>query len=206
MVKPNQKITPALLVPVPVIGEPFEQVILDCVSPLPKTKSGNQFLLIMCSANQFPEAISIRKNDFCYYKMADQIISTFGLPKILQTDQGTDFLSKLFKQVIKLGGQWVSSVYHPESLSSSRDWDEGFLLVLYGICETVQESLAFSSADLVFGHSSVWPTQDFKRGNVQWEVEGNYILLADSEKGYILPVSSRRGHWPKLRKAWKMLR
>lgn len=105
MVKPNQKITPALLVPVPVIGEPFEQVILDCVSPLPKTKSGNQFLLIMCSANQFPEAISIRKNDFCYYKMADQIISTFGLPKILQTDQGTDFLSKLFKQVIKLGGQ-----------------------------------------------------------------------------------------------------
>lgn len=41
MGKPNQVIPPALLCPVLVIGEPFEHVIIDCVRPLPKSKSGN---------------------------------------------------------------------------------------------------------------------------------------------------------------------
>ncbi len=43
--KPNQTITSAPLVPIPAVGEPFEHVIVDCVGPLPKTRSGNQFLL-----------------------------------------------------------------------------------------------------------------------------------------------------------------
>ena len=43
--KPNQPIPHAPLHPIPVIGEPFERVIIDCVVPLPRTKSGNQYLL-----------------------------------------------------------------------------------------------------------------------------------------------------------------
>ncbi|CDQ98709.1 unnamed protein product [Oncorhynchus mykiss] len=50
--KVNQTVPRAPLCPIPVVGEPFERVIIDCVGPLPKTRSGNQFLLtIMCSAN-----------------------------------------------------------------------------------------------------------------------------------------------------------
>ncbi|XDV36854.1 hypothetical protein PO909_006570 [Leuciscus waleckii] len=64
--KPNQKIPPAPLIPIPAIGEPFEHVMVDCVGPLPKTKSGNQFLLtIMCVATRFPEAIPLRKRFLC---------------------------------------------------------------------------------------------------------------------------------------------
>lgn len=60
--KPNQKFPPAPLVPIPIVGEPFEHVILDCVGPLPKTKAGNQFLLtIMCSATCFPRTVPLRK-------------------------------------------------------------------------------------------------------------------------------------------------
>lgn len=62
MGKPNQVIPPAPLVPIPVIGEPFEHVIVDCIGPFPKMKSDNQFLLtIMCMANSFPKAIPLRK-------------------------------------------------------------------------------------------------------------------------------------------------
>lgn len=47
--KPNQIVPPAPLHPIPVMAEPFEQVVIDCVGPLPRTKSGNQYLLtIMC--------------------------------------------------------------------------------------------------------------------------------------------------------------
>ena len=60
--KPNQKILPAPLYPIPVVGELFGRVLIDCVGPLPRTKSGNQYLLpIMCAATHFTEAIPLRK-------------------------------------------------------------------------------------------------------------------------------------------------
>ena len=43
--KPNQKIPNAPLHPIPAFQEPFSGIIKDCVGPLPKTKSGNQYLL-----------------------------------------------------------------------------------------------------------------------------------------------------------------
>ena len=39
--KPNQVVHPAPLRPIPAVSEPFTQVIMDCVGPLPKTKSLN---------------------------------------------------------------------------------------------------------------------------------------------------------------------
>lgn len=46
----NKKIPVAPLCPIPVVGEPFEQVIIDCVGPLPKPKSGHQYILFtMCA-------------------------------------------------------------------------------------------------------------------------------------------------------------
>lgn len=43
--KQNQSIPLAPLHPIPVIGEPFEGIIIDCVGPLPKSKSGYQYIL-----------------------------------------------------------------------------------------------------------------------------------------------------------------
>lgn len=56
--KSNQVSPPYPLYPIPVVGEPFERVLVDCVGLFPCTKSGNKFLLtVMCSATKFPEAI-----------------------------------------------------------------------------------------------------------------------------------------------------
>lgn len=45
--KPNQTIPPAPLYPIPVVCEPFERVLVDCVGPLPRTKGGNKFLVAL---------------------------------------------------------------------------------------------------------------------------------------------------------------
>ena len=59
--KPNQKIHRAPLQPIPAFEEPFSRVLIDCVGPLPKSKSGNEYLLtIMCTSTRFPEAIPLR--------------------------------------------------------------------------------------------------------------------------------------------------
>lgn len=80
MGKPNQMIPRAPLYPIPVIGEPFDRVIVDCVDPLPQTKAGNQFLLtVMCSATRYPEAIPLRTTTA---RAVVKALSTFGLPKV----------------------------------------------------------------------------------------------------------------------------
>ncbi|KAI2660984.1 Retrovirus-related Pol polyprotein [Labeo rohita] len=145
--KPNQVIPPAPLVPIPVIGEPFEHVIVDCVGPLPKTKSGNQYLLtIMCTATRFAEATPLRKITApVIIKALVKFFSTFGLPKIVQSDQESQGCLERFHQTLK-------SMLRKYCLDTAKDWDEGVPLVLFAVRETVQESLGFSPAELVFGH------------------------------------------------------
>ena len=59
--KPNQTIPKAQLQPIPAFDEPFSRILIDCVGPLPRTKSGNEYLLtIMCTSTHFPEAIPLR--------------------------------------------------------------------------------------------------------------------------------------------------
>lgn len=174
--KPNQKVPVAPLYPIPVIEEPFERLIVDCVGPLPKSKSGHQYVLtIMCAATRFPEAIPLHSlKAKTVVKDLVKFFSTFGLPRIIQSDQGTNFTSKTFSQVLKeLGVEHrVSSPYHPESqgalerfhqtlktmiraycLQTGKDWAEGLPFLLFAARETVQESLGFSPAELVFGHT-----------------------------------------------------
>ncbi len=150
--KPNQTIPHAPLVPIPVLGEPFEHVIVDCVGPLPKTKAGNQYLLtMMCAATRFPEAIPLRKITApVIIKALVKFFSLFGLPTVIQTDRGTNFMSNLFAQVLKTLkiSHRISSAYHPESqgalerfhqtlkamlrkycMDTGKDWDETFSLV-----------------------------------------------------------------------------
>ena len=42
-------------------------------------------------------------------------------------------------------------------IENSKDWDEGVHLLLFAICESVQESLGFSPFELVFGHAEHGP-------------------------------------------------
>ena len=172
--KPNQNIPQAPLHPIPAFDEPFSHIIIDCVGPLPKTKSQNEYLLtIMCSSTRFPEAIPLRSiKTNTILKALIKFFTLFGLPKSIQSDQGTNFMAHAFQQVMNQLGikQYKSSAYHPESqgalerfhqtlktmikmysIENSKDWDEGVHLLLFAVRESVQESLGFSPFELVFG-------------------------------------------------------
>lgn len=174
--KPNQTIPVSPLLPIPAFDQPFSRVLVDCVGPLPRTKSGNQFLLtIMCASTRFPEAIPLRTiTARTVLKHLVKFFTFVGLPKTVQSDQGTNFMSKVFNQVLEQLGvsHCHSSAYHPESqgalerfhqtlksmlraytLEFKKDWDEGVPLMLFAVREVVQESLGFSPAELVFAHT-----------------------------------------------------
>ena len=117
--KPNQNIPKARLQPIPAFDEPFSRILIDCVGPLPKTRSGNQYMLtIMCASTRFPHAVPLRniktKN---IVKALIKFFTFVGLPISVQSDQGSNFMSGIFQQVMyELGiKQFKSSAYHPES-------------------------------------------------------------------------------------------
>ncbi len=152
--KPNQSIPVAPLHPIPAIGEPFEQVLFDCVGPLPRTKSGNQYLItIMCAATRFPEAVPLRKVTVPAISRAlFTFFTVFGLLRVVQSDQGSNFMSRLLSQALKQFSiqHSTSSAYHSESRGAlerfhqtlktmlkiyckefERDWDDGVPLLLF---------------------------------------------------------------------------
>jgi hypothetical protein len=82
--KPNQKIPPAPLLPIPAFEEPFSRILIDCVGPLPKTKTGHQYLLtIMCTSTCFPLR-NIKTP--AIVKALVKFLTLVGLPKIIQSD------------------------------------------------------------------------------------------------------------------------
>ncbi|XP_062610561.1 uncharacterized protein LOC134272333, partial [Saccostrea cucullata] len=164
--KPNQKIPPAALKPIPAFDEPFTKVIIDCVGPLPKTKAGNQYLLtIMCASTRFPEAIPLRNiKSRTIVNALNKFFTKFGLPQSVQSDQGSNFTSKVFKQVMQELGvkHHTSSAYHPESQGAlERD--------------AKQESLGFSPFELVYGHTVRGPLKLLKEKWLVEEIETNLL-------------------------------
>jgi len=164
------------------------------VGPLPCTKIGNKYLFtIMCAATRSPEAIPLKntkgKN---IVRALIKFFTLVGLPRSIQSDQGSNFMSGLFQQVMHQLGikQFKYSAYHPESqgalerfhqtlknmirtycLKEEKEWDEGVHLLLFAVHESIQESLGFSPFELVFGRvvrgplkvlKETWLTEDLR--------------------------------------------
>ena len=107
------------LVPLPIIQEPFERIAMDIVGPLPRSRKGNRFILVICDyATRFPEAIPLRTIEA--EKIAEELImvfSRFGIPKEILSDQGTNFMSQLLKELYRLMKIHPirTSPYHPQT-------------------------------------------------------------------------------------------
>lgn len=88
------------------------------------------------------------------YSASARFFSMLGLPKVVQSDQGTNFLSKIFGQVLMTlnVSHQTSSAFHPESqgalerfnqtlkamlqrycMDTGKDWDEGIPLLLFPV-------------------------------------------------------------------------
>jgi hypothetical protein len=139
----------------------------------------------MCASTRFPEAIPFR--NIKTKAIVDALIKLFplfGLTKSIQSDQGSDFMSRIFQKVmyeLKIK-QYSSSVYHPESqgalegfhqtlktmiktycFDAEKCWDKGIHLLLFAARESVLAGIiSFSPFELVFDHLVRGPLKLFK--------------------------------------------
>lgn len=178
---PDQVLKLAPLYPIPVVAQLFEHLVIDCIGPLPRSKSGSNYLFtVMCKYTRYPAAYPLRpitaRSDV---KALSQFMSIFGIPKVIQNDQDANFTSHLFEQVLKQlkVKHNMSLAYHAQSQGAlerfhqtlksllqsycvelNQDWEEGLLWLLLSAREVVQEGTGFSPHGFVFGYFSAWTT------------------------------------------------
>ena len=101
-----------------IVKEPFSEIMIDCVGPLPRSKRGNEYLLtVLDTATRDPKAFPLRS--IKAKVIAEHLIKFFswaGLPRSIQSDRGSNFTSKLYHQVmseLRIMPKH-SSAYHPQ--------------------------------------------------------------------------------------------
>ena len=101
-------------------GFPFESIAMDIVGPLPKTKRNNRYMLVVIDYyTRWPEAFTLEHQDAhsVALRLISEIISRYGAPYVIHTDQGTNFESKLIAELCKLYDikKTRTTPYHPQS-------------------------------------------------------------------------------------------
>ena len=94
----------APLVPLPIMDTPFRRIAMDIVGPLPRSKSGKRYILVVCDyATRYSEAIALRSIDA--NTVAEELMIFFprvGVQEEILTDQGTNFTSQLLSELYRL--------------------------------------------------------------------------------------------------------
>lgn len=100
---------------------PFEKIIMDCVGPIPESRTGNRFMVtFQDDLTKFAECVCTPNILATTVAQAfvESIVCRHGLPKTLLTDNGTNFMSDMFQQVCRLLkiNHITSTVAHPQTV------------------------------------------------------------------------------------------
>ena len=180
------KIPKAPLTKVPIIQTPFTRVAIDLIGPMfPSTDRGHRYILTLVDyATRYPEATPLKNIET--ETVAEALVTMFsriGVPQEVLSDQGSQFLSGIMKEVSRLLSirQLITSPYHPQCnglverfngtlkemikrmcAEKPRDWDRYVAPLLFAYREVPQESLAFSPFELIYGRTVRGPMQILK--------------------------------------------
>ncbi|GFX20790.1 transposon Tf2-11 polyprotein [Trichonephila clavipes] len=157
------------------VGAPFERIAFDILGPLPRTASGNKYLLVVI--DYFNEmARSVPHSDQEAPTVAEAVvqhwISRYGVPLQLHSDQGRNFVSAVLKGVCELLGidKTKTTPLHPQSdgmverfnrtilnnlslmvSKNQQDWDQKVPLFLLAYRSAVHETTGYSPSQMLFG-------------------------------------------------------
>ena len=98
----------------------WEKCALDIVGPLSQTLDGNKYVLtFQDELSKYTLAIPIAHQDAMTIAkvFVEEVILKFGIPQMILTDQGSNFLSEIFTNVCKLLRikKIKCTAYHPQS-------------------------------------------------------------------------------------------
>lgn len=161
-------------------NKPFEKLAIDIVGPLPLTVNGNRFIFTMQDdLTKYSYAVPIPNHEAQTIAIElSKFITLFGIPKSILSDQGTDFTSKLMKELTKLfqTKHVFSSPYHPQSNGAlershltlkdylkhfindkQNNWDEFITFAMFSYNSHVHKSTGLTPYETLFGYKPFLP-------------------------------------------------
>jgi len=89
---------------------------MDILGSFPTTSSGNKYLIIVDCFTKWVEAFSLKniRAKIVAEIFLSQVVSRYGIPLEIYTDQGRNFESKLFLKLMEILGIKRTSL-HPQS-------------------------------------------------------------------------------------------
>ncbi|GFW27160.1 hypothetical protein TNCV_93861 [Trichonephila clavipes] len=157
------------------VGAPFERIAFDILGPLPRTASGNKYLLVVMDYfTKWPEVYPIPDQEAPTVAEAvvQHWISRYGVPLQLHSDQGRNFVSAVLKGVCELLGidKTKTTPLRPQSdgmverfnrtilnnlslmvSKNQQDWDQKVPLFLLAYRSAVHEITGYSPSQMLFG-------------------------------------------------------
>ena len=155
----------------------FQVLNLDLVGPLPPSEGFSYLLTVVDRYSRWVEAFPLTDitASSCASAFLRGWLSRFGVPAHIITDQGRQFVSGLWREVMSLLGitPVLTTAYHPQAngmiervhrtlkerlmsraashSSSSASWMSHLPFVLLGLRTTVREDAGCCPADVVYG-------------------------------------------------------
>jgi len=180
------RVTKVPLGKMPLMDSPFKRVAVDLIGPIsPVTERGNRYILTMVDyATRYPEATALKSIEA--ETVAEALVTMFsrvGIPEEILSDQGSQFLSGVMKEVSRLlsMNQLVTTPYHSmcnglvERFNGTlktmlkrmcaekpKDWDRYLPALLFAYREVPQESLGFAPFALLYGRTVRGPMSILK--------------------------------------------
>jgi transposase InsO family protein len=176
-------------------SKPFEKVFMDIVGPLNKSYHGNSYILTLIDDfSKFTWACAMKDHEAntVAQHFVTQFVCLHGQPKSLVTDCGTEFLSKVFKEVCKLLNisQTSTTPYHPQSNGSlershrtlgeylrnysgknPQNWDVHVPYAMYCHNSSVHTSTGFQPHEIVYGYPLSIPNSLSRKPEPQYNYQ-----------------------------------
>ena len=165
------------------VGAPMERVHIDILGPLQVSRRGNRYILMI--VDQFTKWVEciplpVQSAEMIAKAVVDQVLSRFGCPIEIHTDQGRNFDSVLFKQLCDLLeiNKTRTTPYRPCSngqverfnrtlLQTLRcyvrdkpdTWDEHLSQLAGSLRSTVNRQTGFTPNQMMLGREVVHPIE-----------------------------------------------
>ncbi|MCG7879813.1 MAG: RNase H-like domain-containing protein, partial [Candidatus Thiodiazotropha endolucinida] len=164
-------------------GYPMERIAVDILGELPQTESGNKYILVVADYfTKWTESFPMQNMEASTVAeiMVKEIISRYGVPRKIHSDQGRQFVSKLFKEMCQLLQieKTQTTPYHPESdgmverfnrtlctmLSAfvdenHRNWDKQLPFVMMAYRAAEHETTGISPNKMMLGRETTTPIE-----------------------------------------------
>lgn len=181
---------------------PFQKLYVDFLGKYPRSKSGNAFIFIVVdhfSKFTFLKAMREATASNVVKFMVEDIFRKFGVPETIHSDNGAQFVSKTFKDMIETYGinHIQTAPYAPQSNASERvnqsvlaairaylendhrDWDLYLTDIECALRTSIHTATGVTPFFALFGHSMYTHGSDYKLARKLHSLADHEIIHLD---------------------------